>query len=85
MKERRKQQIAERNEGRADERVTSTEANAVVKDAGKADRKPEQQKQAMEGKEKKPSIHERLEINKRIIQEKQGKDKPDRGADRGVR
>ena len=80
-----KQQIAERNEGRADERVTSTEANAVVKDAGKADRKPEQQKQAMEGKEKKPSIHERLEINKRIIQEKQGKDKPERGADRGVR
>ena len=85
MKERRKQQIAERNEGRADERVTSTEANAVGKDAGKADRKPEQQKQAMEGKEKKPSIHERLEINKRIIQEKQGKDKPERGADRGVR
>lgn len=85
MKERRKQQIAERNEGRADERVTSTEANAVVKDAGKADRKPEQQKQTMEGKKKKPSIHERLEINKRIIQEKQGKDKPERGADRGVR
>ena len=85
MKERRKQQIAERNEGRADERVTSTEANAVVKDAGKADRKPEQQKQTMEGKEKKPSIHERLEINKRIIQEKQGKDKPERGADLGVR
>ena len=85
MKERRKQQIAERNEGRADERVTSTEANAVVKDAGKADRKPEQQKQAMEGKEKKPSIHERLEINKRIIQENQGKDKTERGADRGVR
>ena len=85
MKERRKQQIAERNEGRADERVTSTEANAVVKDAGKADRKPEQQKQTMEGKEKKPSIHERLEINKRIIQEKQGKDKPARGADLSVR
>ena len=74
-----------RQSPRADERVTSTEANAVVKDAGKADRKPEQQKQAMEGKEKKPSIHERLEINKRIIQEKQGKDKPERGADRGVR
>ena len=30
------------------------------------------------------SIHERLEINKKIIQEKQGKDKPERGADRGV-
>ena len=52
MKERRKQQIAERNEGRADERVTSTEANAVVKDAGKADRKPVQQKQAAAGKDK---------------------------------
>ena len=42
-------------------------------------------KKAMTGKEKKPSIHERLEINKRIIQEKQGKDKPERGADMGVR
>ena len=40
---------------------------------------------AMPGKEKKPSIHERLEINKRIIREKQGKDKPERGADLGVR
>ena len=44
-----------------------------------------EQKKAMARKEKKPSIHERLEINKRIIQEKQGKDKPERGADRGVR
>ena len=70
---------------RADERGTSTEANAVVKDAGKADRKQVQQKQAVVGKDKKLSIHERLEINKRIIQEKQGKDKPERGADRGVR
>jgi hypothetical protein len=85
VKERREQQIEERNKERADERGTSTETNVVVKDAGKADRKLEQQKQAMEGKEKKPSIHERLEINKRIIQEKQGKDKPERGADRGVR
>ena len=85
VKERREQQIAERNEGRADERVTSTEANAVVKDAGKTDRKTAQQKQMVDGKDKKLSIHERLEINKRIIQEKQGKDKPERGADRGVR
>ena len=37
------------------------------------------------GKEKKLSIHERLEINKRIIQETQGKDKPERGADLSVR
>ena len=36
-------------------------------------------------KEKKPSIHERLEINKKIIQEKQEKDKLERGADFGVR
>ena len=85
VKERREQQIAERNEGRADERVTSTEANAVVKDAGKTDRKKAQQKQTVDGKDKKLSIHERLEINKKIIQEKQGKDKPERGADFGVR
>ena len=85
VKERREQQIAERYEGRADERVTSTEANAVVKDVGKTDRKPAQQKQAVDGKDKKLSIHERLEINKRIIQEKQGKDKPERETDRDVR
>ena len=85
VKERREQQIAERYEGRADERVTSTEANAVVKDVGKTDRKPAQQKQAVDGKDKKLSIHERLEINKRIIQEKQGKDKTERGVDLGVR
>ena len=85
VKERREQQIAERNEGRVDERGTSTEANAVVKDTGKADRKLVQQKQAVAGKDKKLSIHERLEINKKIIQEKQGKDKPERGADLGVR
>ena len=85
VKERREQQIAERNEGRVDERGISTEANAVVKDTGKADRKLVQQNQAVAGKDKKLSIHERLEINKRIIQEKQGKDKPERGADRGIR
>ena len=85
MKERRVQQIAERYEGRADERVTSTEANEVVKDVGKTDRKPAQQKQAVDGKDKKLSIHERLEINKRIIQEKQGNDKTERGVDLGVR
>ena len=61
------------------------EINTAVKDAGKAERKAVAQKKAVPGKEKKPSIHERLEINKRIIQEKQGKDKPERGADLGVR
>ena len=74
-----------RQSPRADERVTSTEANEVVKDVGKTDRKPAQQKQAVDGKDKKLSIHERLEINKRIIQEKQGKDKTERGVDLGVR
>ena len=39
----------------------------------------------MTEKGKKLSIHERLEINKKKIQEDQGKDKPERGADRGVR
>ena len=61
------------------------EANTAVKDSGKAERKAVAQKKAMTGKEKKPSIHERLEINKKIIQKKQGKDRLERGADLGVR
>ena len=81
VKERREQQVAEKNESRE----AGVETNTAVKDAGKAERKAVAQKKAMPGKEKKPSIHERLEINKRIIQEKQGKDKPERGADLGVR
>lgn len=59
--------------------------NTAVKDVGKAERKAITEKKTMTGKEKKPSIHERLEINKRIIQEKQEKDKPEREADLGVR
>ena len=59
--------------------------HTAVKDAGKAERKPVAQKRAMTGKEKKTSIHERLEINKKIIQGKQGQDKMERGADLGVR
>ena len=55
------------------------EINTAVKDAGKAERKAITEKKTMIGKEKKLSIHERLEINKKIIQEKQGKDKPERG------
>ena len=85
VKERREQQIAEKNESREAVPRTGVEANTVVKDAGKAERKAITEKKTMIGKEKKPSIHERLEINKRIIQEKQGKDKPERGADLGVR
>ena len=59
--------------------------NTAVKNVGKAERKAITEKKTMTGKEKKPSIHERLEINKRIIREKQGKDKQERGADLGVR
>ena len=59
--------------------------NTAVKDVGKAERKAITEKKTMTGKEKKPSIHERLEINKRIIQEKQEKDKPERESDLGVR
>lgn len=59
--------------------------NTAVKNVGKAERKAITEKKTMTGKEKKPSIHERLEINKRIIQEKQGKDKQERGDDLGVR
>lgn len=85
VKERREQQVAEKNESREAVPRAGVEANTAVKDAGKAERKAVAQKKTMTGKEKKPSIHERLEINKRIIQEKQGKDKPERGADMGVR
>lgn len=85
VKERREQQVAEKNESREAVPRTGVEANTAVKDAGKAERKAITEKKTMTGKEKKPSIHERLEINKRIIQEKQGKDKPERGADLSVR
>ena len=85
VKERREQQVAERNEGRETVLRAEVKANAVVKDIAKADNKPKQQKQTATGKDRKLSIHERLEINKRIIQEKQGKDNLERGADLGVR
>ena len=85
MKERREQKIAEKNESREAVPRTGVEASTAVKDAGKTERKAVAQKKTMPEKEKKPSIHERLEINKRIIQEKQGKDKPERGADLSVR
>ncbi|MCB6544557.1 LPD25 domain-containing protein [Blautia glucerasea] len=85
VKERREQQVVEKNESREAVPRVGAEANTAVKDEGKAERKAVTQKKAMPGKEKKPSIHERLEINKRIIQEKQGKDKPEREADLGVR
>ena len=65
--------------------VSNFARNAEVKDAGKTDRKSVQQKQAVAEKDKKLSIHERIEINKRIIQEKQGKDKSERGTNQDVR
>ena len=85
VQERREQQVAEKNESREAVPRAGVETNTAVKDAGKVERKAVAQKKAIAGKEKKPSIHVRLEINKRIIQEKQGKDKPERGADLGVR
>ena len=85
VQERREQQVAEKNESREAVPRAGVETNTAVKDAGKVERKAVAQKKTMPEKEKKPSIHERLEINKRIIQEKQGKDKPERGADLGVR
>ena len=85
VQERREQQVAEKNESREAVPRAGVETNTAVKDAGKVERKAVAQKKAIAGKEKKPSIHERLEINKRIIQEKQGKDKPARGADLSVR
>ena len=85
VKERREQQVVERNEGKEAVSRADAEANAVVKDTTKTDSKQEQQKKTATGKAKKLSIHERLEINKRIIQKKQGKDKSERGADLGVR
>ena len=62
---------------RAEEAVSraGVDENTGVKDAGKAERKAVAQKRQCQEKEKNRSIHERLEINKRIIQEKQGKDK----------
>ena len=70
VKEKREQQVAEKNESREAVPRAGVEINTAVKDAGKAERKAITEKKAMPGKEKKPSIHERLEINKRIIQEK---------------
>ena len=76
--------MADKKESRATA-VIGAENQANVKAAGKVERNPVPQKKEVIGKEKKPSIHERLEINKKIIQEKQGKDKPERGVDLGVR
>lgn len=79
MQERQEQQVAEKQDGIVGVARTTTEMKADnTKTAGK-------ENSIMQSEATKTSIHERLEINKRKIQEKQGKDKPERGADRGVR
>ena len=83
VQERREQQIADKKESIATA-VTGVGKQANVKEAEKVERNPVPQKKVTAGKEKKPSIHERLEINKKIIQEKQGKDKLERGVDKYV-
>lgn len=85
VQERREQQIAEKQDvltGR--ERATAETKVKNTKTAGKEALIMWTEDKKVAAKAKKPSIHERLEINKRKIQEKQGKDKPERGADRGV-
>ena len=51
VKERREQQVAEKNESREAVPRAGVEANTAVKDAGKAERKAVTQKKAMPGKE----------------------------------
>lgn len=79
-------QVAEKQDSRVE---ASRAANVTKGDNDKAVKKVvssmQTEKNKATTKAKKPSIHERLEINKRKIQEKQGKDDPERGADRDVR
>ena len=86
VQERREQQIAEKQRGLTGrERATAETKVKNTRTAGKEASIVRTEDKNVAAKAKKPSIHERLEINKRKIQEKQGKDKPERGADRGVR
>ena len=66
VQERRDQQVMDKKESKATA-VTGVEKQANVKEAGKAKRKSVPQKKETVGKEKKLSVHERLEINKKII------------------
>ena len=85
VQERREQQIAEKQDGLTEkERATAETKVKNTKTAGKEALIKRTEDKKVATKAKKPSIHERLEINKRKIQEKQGKDKPERGTDRGV-
>ncbi len=86
VQERREQQIAEKQGGLTGrERATAETKVKNTRTAGKEASIVRTEDKNVAAKAKKPSIHERLEINKRKIQEKQGKDKPERGANRGVR
>ena len=86
VQERREQQIAEKQGGLTGrERATAETKVKNTRTAGKEASIVRTEDKNVAAKAKKPSIHERLEINKRKIQEKQGKDKPERGADLGVR
>ena len=66
-----------RQSPRADERVTSTEANAVVKDAGKTDRKTAQQKQMVDGKDKNYPFMNGLKSIRRLFKKNREKIKPE--------
>ena len=86
VQERREQQVAEKQDSIVGVARTTTKMKADnTKTAGKENPIMQAEAKKATATVKKPSIHERLEINKRKIQEKQGKDKPERGADRGVR
>lgn len=86
VQERREQQVAEKQDGFVGVARTTTEMKADnTKTAGKENSIMQSEATKVTATAKKTFIHERLEINKRKIQEKQGKDKSERGADRGVR
>ena len=88
VQERREQQISEKRENRVPATQSTVELKAETNRemiSGSRSTSQKVAKVSAPEKGKKPSIHERLEINKKKIQEKQGKDKPERGADRSVR
>ena len=81
---RREELIAEKQDSMVGVARTATEMKMEnTKTAGKGTSIKQSEVKRANVKIKKPSIHERLEINKRKIQEKQGKDKAERGADLG--
>ena len=85
VQERRKRQVAEKRENRVSAMQSAGASKAKTMGSVSSSTKQEVTKVSVTEKRKKPSIHERLEINKKKIQENQGKDKPERGADWGVR